>query len=163
MFINLKRIYTSKSGGTISSVSIDGHPLYYNETAGMPIFALEPYDYFFRVPIKPTTEDYKNAKKAAEEEKIGAICIPEGMYQVVINHSFKFQKDLPLLLNVPAFEGIRIHSFNRAFQSRGCIGFGLLSKDYIVDSRTACSLVQNRISQAIKQGDKVFIEIKSYY
>jgi len=163
MFINLKRIYTSKSGGTISAVSIDGHPLYYNETAGIPIFALEPYDYFFRVPIKPTAEDYKRAKKAAVEEGISAICIPEGLYQVIINHSKKFGKDLPLLLNVPAFEGIRIHSFNWACQSKGCIGFGLFYEKYITYSKTACSVVHNKINQAIKQGDKVFIEIKSSY
>jgi len=38
--------------------------------------------------------------------------IPTGRYEIVVSFSDKFQKMLPLLLDVPAFAGIRIHPGN---------------------------------------------------
>jgi len=48
-------------------------------------------------------------------EKVpGATAIPEGIYPVQITFSNRFKRDLPLLLNVPNFDGIRIHTGNYA-------------------------------------------------
>lgn len=44
----------------------------------------------------------------------GATAIPAGKYKVVITFSNRFQRHLPLLLDVPGFSGIRIHSGNVA-------------------------------------------------
>lgn len=41
-------------------------------------------------------------------------CIPEGDYSVVMTLSQRFKTILPLLLNVPGFDGIRIHAGNYA-------------------------------------------------
>jgi len=47
--------------------------------------------------------------------------IPTGKYQIVMTYSSKFKKVMPLLLNVPGFAGIRIHSGNTADDTEGCI------------------------------------------
>lgn len=54
----------------------------------------------------------------------GETAIPFGKYKVVMRYSPKYKKVLPLLLNVPMFEGIRIHSGNTQLDSLGCIIVG---------------------------------------
>ena len=62
---------------------------------------------------------------AVREEKIaGKTAIPEGTYQVIVYRSSKFKRDLPLLLDLPDFEGIPIHRGNTAKDTRGCILVG---------------------------------------
>ena len=54
----------------------------------------------------------------------GETAIPFGTYQVVMRYSPKFKKVLPLLLDVPMFDGIRIHSGNTQSDSLGCLIVG---------------------------------------
>lgn len=51
----------------------------------------------------------------------GATCIPVGRYEVRITHSPKFNRDLPLLVDVPGFSGVRIHPGNFASDTEGCL------------------------------------------
>lgn len=51
-------------------------------------------------------------------------CIPAGVYKMAISWSHKFQKMLPILFDVPNFEGIRIHVGNTSKDTQGCILLG---------------------------------------
>jgi len=86
-------------------------------------------------------------------------CIPAGTYEVVFSFSNRFKKFLPLLLNVPNFEGIRIHPGNFPADSEGCLlpGFDK-GEDVVMNSRAAFSYFFSQLRGAMENG-KVSIEI----
>lgn len=51
----------------------------------------------------------------------GKTAIPSGTYDSAVTFSKAFNKPLPLIMNVPGFEGVRIHGGNRPDQTKGCI------------------------------------------
>lgn len=89
----------------------------------------------------------------------GKTAIPAGIYEVTITFSDKFKKPLPLLMNVPNFAGIRIHSGNVAADTEGCILVGKTkSANAIGSSRVAFKSLFAKIEVALKK-EKVFIEV----
>jgi hypothetical protein len=90
----------------------------------------------------------------------GKTAIPTGRYEVVLTYSNRFKQLMPLLLNVPGFEGVRIHSGNTAAHTEGCPLTGLkMGKDMVMESRKAYSQVFILIKQAMRK-EKVFITIQ---
>lgn len=90
----------------------------------------------------------------------GQTAIPAGLYQVVITFSPHFQRDLPLLVNVPGFEGVRIHPGNTAADTEGCILVGMDKlADSIGHSRVAFDALFPKIQAAINAGEGVVIEV----
>lgn len=72
-----------------------------------------------------TCED-KDRRLENEGEKVyGRTAIPRGTYKVILTFSHRFQRVMPEVLNVPEFEGIRIHGGNTAEDSLGCPLLGL--------------------------------------
>lgn len=103
-----------------------------------------------------TLEDLVRAKKIP-----GLTAIPTGTYVVQITMSNRFKKLLPLLLNVPNFEGVRIHAGNTSEDTEGCILVGagtsiLCGNAVITDSRKAFSSLFAKL-QAYK--GKIILEI----
>lgn len=91
----------------------------------------------------------------------GQTCIPRGTYVVKVTPSARFKRDLPLLVGVPGFEGIRIHPGNTAADTEGCLlpctsyARGKDGEAIGVNSRVAF----DRLFSKIKAADSVTIEI----
>ena len=108
MKIEIKRLHKT-ANSTIGELSIDG--------------VWECY----------TLEDIERPVKIKAETAIA-----KGTYKVIINQSNRFKRLMPLLLNVPNFEGVRIHAGNTNHDTEGCILVGRTrSKDFIGQSRKA--------------------------
>jgi len=91
----------------------------------------------------------------------GDTCIPEGRYEVIITYSPMFKKAMPLLLNVPGYDAIRIHPGNSDKDTLGCVLLGTTrSKDWVGNSRVAFDKFFKKMESSIKSGNKVFITIK---
>ena len=82
--------------------------------------------------------------------------IPYGTYKVKITYSPKYKRNMPLLLNVNGFEGIRIHSGNTAKDSCGCLIVGRNTKVGMV---TESRVTYNRLFALIKDEKDITIEI----
>lgn len=51
----------------------------------------------------------------------GQTAIASGLYNVVVSRSNRFQCDLPEILDVPQFTGVRMHGGNTHENTEGCI------------------------------------------
>lgn len=84
----------------------------------------------------------------------GQTAIPYGRYQIVITMSNRFKVELPLLVNVPNYEGIRIHPGNTELNTEGCLlpGQSLMSNDAgVANSRLAFNALNSKLRIAILQ------------
>ena len=102
-----------------------------------------------------TLEDIERPVKVA-----GVTAIPRGHYELVITYSERFKKLLPLLLNVPNFDGVRIHTGNTSAHTEGCILVGKSkTENQVLQSRDAFAVLFPKL-QAAAAKEKIFIEIK---
>jgi len=130
MKLNLKRLHKTDNS-TIGELYIDGK--------------FEAY----------TLEDIERDTKV-----FGKTAIPKGTYEVIMTMSNRFKKMMPLLLNVPGYEGVRIHSGNDATQTEGCILLGTTrSVDFIGGSRDAIAKFYPKLEAGLKVG-KVTLTIE---
>lgn len=89
----------------------------------------------------------------------GHTAIPAGEYEVIVTHSTRFKRDLPLLVGVPEFEGIRIHPGNASKDTEGCILVGKKKEtNWIGSSIAAFDELYPKIAEAVKVG-KVTIAV----
>lgn len=105
-----------------------------------------------------TLEDIERAIKIKNET-----AIPLGRYELIIDYSPHFDTDMMHILDVPGFEGIRIHWGNTAADTEGCVLIGLdadLDNGDILNSRAAYAAL-NAIISTILKTEKVWIEITS--
>lgn len=98
---------------------------------------------------------------AVREQKIPKVtAIPYGTYDVIITFSNRFKKDLPLLLDVPGYSGVRIHAGNTEEDTEGCLIPGLSRTESGVYSSTkAMGILQSMIQFELDMGERVEMEI----
>ena len=102
-----------------------------------------------------TLEDIERPLKIA-----GVTAIPRGHYEIVITFSARFGKPLPLLLNVPGFDGVRIHTGNTSTNTEGCVLVGKSrTNNSITQSRDAFNVLFPKLQTAASK-EKIIIEIK---
>lgn len=91
----------------------------------------------------------------------GETAIPAGTYRVVINMSNRFKRLMPLLLAVPYFTGIRMHSGNRSANTEGCILLGseIGGDDLITRSTIAFTSFFTKLQAALMKGEEAWITI----
>ena len=102
-----------------------------------------------------TLEDCARAKKIP-----GATCIPAGSYAATITFSNRFQRQMPELLEVPGFEGIRIHAGNTDAETEGCILVGeTRAQDFVGCSRAAFGRLFMKLRKAEASGARMQVTI----
>lgn len=109
----------------------------------------------FSNTLEDTVRDLNREKKIP-----GKTAIPAGEYKVEFNWSPKFGRNLPRLLNVPAFDGILIHPGNTADDSAGCILVGKnTATGRLTESRYTSDRLNVLIEDAQRKGETITIEI----
>lgn len=117
---------------------------------------------YFCDTLEDTVRDTnKSGKFDNGEKKVkGKTAIPYGTYEIKWTYSPRFKKYTPQLMNVPSFEGIRIHSGNSSTDTEGCLLLGENKKvGMVLNSRATINKFYPLIKEACSNG-KVTIEIK---
>lgn len=83
--------------------------------------------------------------------------IPFGTYKIIMDVSKRFKKRMPLLLDVPNFAGVRIHSGNTVEHTSGCI---LVGKNTIKGQLTDSRKYTSELYAKLEAGKSITIEIK---
>lgn len=138
MKLELKRT-ALKAGYTIGRLSIDGK--------------------YFCDTLEDTVRDTnRNGVFDNGERKIhGRTAIPYGRYKVTLTLSPRFGRILPLLHDVPQFNGVRIHSGNTADDTEGCILVGYnRAVGKVLDSRKT---EQRLVNMMIDRHEDITIDI----
>lgn len=106
-----------------------------------------------------TLED--KVRDLSREAKVyGKTAIPAGTYRVENTYSPKYKRKMPQVMNVPFFEGIRIHSGNTEEDTEGCILVGINNVvGKVTDSRNTYNRLYDRMCTAWSKGESITIEI----
>lgn len=141
MKLTLKRI-ALRSTYTIGRLYVDGN--------------------YFCDTLEDTVRDLnKDGKFDNGEKKVyGKTAIPYGTYEIKWTYSPRFKKYTPQLMNVPSFEGIRIHAGSTPADTAGCLLLGENKKvGMVLNSRATINKFYPMIKEACSK-EKVTIEIK---
>jgi hypothetical protein len=100
-------------------------------------------------------------KEIQEKKVYGKTAIPSGRYKVILTWSNRFKRTLPLLVNVPGYDGIRMHPGNSDVDTLGCLLPGVTrTKDFVSSSRVAFDKLFTKLKAADDKGEDIYITIK---
>lgn len=109
--------------------------------------------YVLEDPVRELVDKNKDGDfdDAGEGKIKGNTAIPEGTYDVILNMSNRFKKVMPLLLKVPGYEGVRIHTGNFPKDTEGCLLVGSMAlNDEIRNSRPTFNKLMTELEKASK-------------
>lgn len=111
--------------------------------------------------LEPPRRNLLNGGKWDKRLKVkGMTAIPEGRYLMRFTYSPKFGKRLFRLMDVPLFDGIRIHSGNSVKDTQGCILVGNNTKvGRLENSRAVLFKLEMMLKGFQGPNDLVFITI----
>lgn len=111
--------------------------------------------------LEPPRRNLLNRGKWDKRLKVkGMTAIPEGRYLMRFTYSPKFGKRLFQLMDVPLFDGIRIHSGNSVKDTQGCILVGNNTKvGRLENSRAVLFKLEMMLKGFQGPNDLVFITI----
>ena len=111
--------------------------------------------------LEPPRRNLLNGGKWDKRLKVkGMTAIPEGRYQMRFTYSPKFGKRLFQLMDVPLFDGIRIHSGNSVKDTQGCILVGNNTKvGRLENSRAVLFKLEMMLKGFQGPDDLVFVTI----
>ena len=91
----------------------------------------------------------------------GETAIPAGRYRVTITWSPAFNRNMPLINDVPGFTGVRIHIGNTIADTRGCILVGrTCGTTTVSQSLLAFSDLYPKIEAALQDGGECWIDVR---
>lgn len=117
---------------------------------------------YFCKTLEDTNRDLnKNGQFDNNEKKVyGETCIPYGKYKVILSYSPKFKRELPEILDVPNFQGIRVHRGNKISDTLGCVLCGEKVKNGYLSNSTPYEIkLVELFKQAKSRNEESFIEI----
>lgn len=91
----------------------------------------------------------------------GETAIPDGTYEVAVTWSPRFQRMLPLLMQVNGYVGVRIHPGNKSSDTEGCIlvGSSMRGHDWIGSSQVTFKALFAKIEQAKAIGEHIYLKV----
>jgi len=107
-----------------------------------------------------TLEDIDRKLEDGGKKVYGETAIPRGTYEVVIDFSPKYQHPMPHIMNVPQYEGVRIHPGNFPKDTEGCLLLGLSRGiDRVNSSVLAFQRFVQKLDAAFDRGETVTLEV----
>ena len=106
---------------------------------------------------------WQSAKQLLGIKVYGKTAIPTGKYEVTVTYSGRFKRMLPLLIGVPEYTAIRIHSGNKPEDTEVCILVGKFNaKDNTVYGGKTLNIESDLTAMILKaiKTQKVFITIE---
>ena len=105
--------------------------------------------------------DRELEKAGCKAKVMAATAIPRGTYPVTVNVSARFKKRVPLLVDVPCFQGIRIHAGNTKDDTEGCILVGTArGAGKVLNSRVAFARLMEKIEAAYAREEEITMEVR---